>query len=95
MIIILFVYQVVDTVIMILMYAIILRALLSWIPNLPYNALVRILYDITDPLIRPFERFQFGGGGFSIGFAPIIAYFVLMIVRSTLLPGLFSLLLRF
>ncbi|EHL07370.1 YGGT family protein [Desulfitobacterium hafniense DP7] len=94
MIIIIFVYQVADKVLLILMYAIILRALLSWIPNLPYNAFVRILHDITDPLIRPFERLQFGGPGFAIGLAPLIAYFVLMLVRSILLPGIFSILLR-
>ncbi|WP_019851096.1 MULTISPECIES: YggT family protein [Desulfitobacterium] len=92
MIIILFVYQVTDTVLMILMYAIILRALLSWIPNLPYNAFVRMLYDITEPLLKPFRRFQFGGGGFSIDISPILAYFAIMIIRSALLPGLFRLL---
>lgn len=80
---------------MILSYAIIIRALLSWFPNLPHNALFKILYDITDPLLKPFQRFQFGGGGFSIDVSPILAYFALMIIRSAVLPGIFNLLLRF
>lgn len=79
---------------MILSYAIIIRALLSWFPNLPHNAFFRILYDITDPLLKPFQRFQFGGGGLSIDISPILAYFTLMIIRSAVLPGLFSLFLR-
>jgi YggT family protein len=78
-----------DAVIMILMYAIIIRALLSWFPNLPQNAFFRILYDVTDPLLKPFQRFQFGGGGFSIDISPILAYFTLMIIRSSILPALF------
>lgn len=80
---------------MILSYAIIIRALLSWFPNLPSNVFTRILYDITDPLLKPFQRFQIGGGGFSIDISPILAYFALMILRSTILPGLFNLFLRF
>ena len=84
MITIIFIYQVTDMVLMILGWAIILRALLSWIPNLPYNAFVRILHEITEPLIKPFERLQFGGPGFSIGFAPLFAYFAIMIIRTVL-----------
>ncbi|MEL1134214.1 YggT family protein [Desulfitobacterium sp. THU1] len=92
---ILFVYQVVHTVITILMWAIIARALLSWFPNVPYNSLVRALYEITDPLLKPFQRFQFGGPGFGIDISPILAYFTLMIIKTAVLPGLLRLLLSF
>lgn len=80
---------------MILMYAIIIRALLSWFPNLPDNAFFRILYDITDPILKPFQRFQIGGGGFGIDLSPILAYFVLMLIQRAVLPAIFNLLLRF
>jgi YggT family protein len=90
---ILFIYQVADTVLMILGYAIVIRALLSWFPNLPYNGFFKILYEVTDPLLKPFQRFQFGGGGFSIDISPILAYFAIMIIRSTILPAIFRLLL--
>lgn len=79
---------------MILMYAIIIRALLSWFPNLPNNAFFKILYEVTDPILKPFQRFQFGGGGFSIDISPILAYFVLMIIRSAVLPAIFNIFLR-
>jgi len=80
-----------DAVLMILSYAIIIRALLSWLPNLPYNALVRTLYDITDPLLKPFQRFQFGGNGVSVDISPILAYFSIMIIRRAILPAIFGL----
>lgn len=80
-----------DTVLQILMYAIIIRAIASWFPNLPYNAFFRILYDITDPLLKPFQRFQFGGNGFSIDISPILAYFTIMILRNAVLPAIFRL----
>jgi len=87
----LFIYQVADAVLMILGYAIIIRALLSWFPNLPYNSFFKILYEVTDPLLKPFQRFQFGGGGFSIDISPILAYFAIMILRNVVLPAIFRL----
>jgi len=90
-IIIYFLWQVIDQVIAILGWAIIIRALLSWIPNLPYNAFVRIIHEITDPLLKPFERLQFGGPGFAIGFAPLFAYLALLIIRSVLRSIFFGL----
>lgn len=85
-----FVHQVIDLVLQILMYAIVIRALLSWIPNLPYNAFVRILHDITEPLLKPFRGIRFGGSAFAVDLSPILAYFVLLIIRFTILPFLFS-----
>jgi YggT family protein len=93
--IVLFIYQVADTVITILMFAIIIRAILSWFPNLPYNTFVRVLYEITDPLLKPFQRFQIGGGGFAIDISPILAYFVLMIIQRAVLPAIFNIFIRF
>lgn len=89
-----FVYKVVDAVLMLLGYAIILRALLSWVPQLSNSRIARILYDITEPLIRPFQRFQIGGGGFGIDISPILAYFSLYLIRSIVLPLIFGALLR-
>lgn len=77
-------------VLIILMYAIVLRALLSWIPNLPYNAFVRTLHEVTEPLLKPFRRIRFGGSGFSIDLSPIFAYMAILITRTTILPALFS-----
>lgn len=88
------IYQVVDNVVMILQYAIILRAILSWLPQLSNTPIVRILCDITDPLLRPFQRFQISGGGFGMDLSPLLAYFALYLIRSVALPMIFGAVLR-
>lgn len=80
---------------MLLGYAIVIRVLLSWVPQLSNNPIVRILDEITEPLLRPFQRFQIQGGGFGIDISPLIAYFALYLVRAYVLPLIFNLLLRF
>ncbi|MEA4900071.1 YggT family protein [Desulfitobacterium sp.] len=89
-----FIYQVVDAVLMILGWAVILQAIMSWIPPLANSWLGRILDEITEPLLRPFRRFQIGGMGFGIDFSPIFAYFALYLIRIAVLPLIYSLLLR-
>ena len=79
------VIQVVDKVITILTWAIIIRALLSFIPHSPRQPIIKILYDITDPLLKPFQRFQLGGAAFAVDFSPIIAIFVLNLIRVVLI----------
>lgn len=69
-------------VINILIYAIVIRALLSFVPQLkPSNKFVSILFDITDPLLKPFQRFQIGGSSMGIDFSPIIAIFALSLIQ--------------
>jgi YggT family protein len=64
------------------------RILLSWIPRMPYNrtlnAVVTFVNDVTDPYLNLFRRIlpPVGGGGFALDLSPIIAVFVLLIVRS-------------
>lgn len=40
----------------ILSLAILVRVLLSWFPVDPSNPIVRILYEITEPVLMPFRR---------------------------------------
>lgn len=76
---------------MILSYAIFIRALLSWLPNIPYNGFFKILFEITDPLLKPFQRLRFGSGGLSIDISPVLAYITILIIRRTILPAVFRL----
>jgi len=69
-------------VITILIYAIVIRAILSFVPNLSANKLVSLLYDVTDPLLKPFQRFKIGGAAMAMDFSPIIAIVVLELIRS-------------
>lgn len=78
---------------MLLGYAIVLQAFMSWIPQLSNSRFGHILDELTEPLLRPFRRFQIGGAGFGIDLSPIFAYFALYLLRSVL-PLIFNFLAR-
>ena len=78
----------VDALFLVYMILIFARILLSWIPRIPYNpvlsAVINFIQEVTDPYLRIFRRIipPLGGGGFALDLSPIIAIFVLIIVRS-------------
>jgi YggT family protein len=83
----------VDKLFLVYMILIFARILLSWIPRMPYNpilnGIVRFIHDVTDPYLNLFRRIlpPVGGGGFALDLSPIVAIFVLIIVR-TIVVGL-------
>lgn len=89
--IIVFIYQVIDKVLMLLGYAIVIQAVMSWVPQLANSKFGSILNEITEPLLRPFRRFQIGGAGFGIDLSPILAYFSIYLIRTIVLPLIFGL----
>jgi YggT family protein len=64
------------------LYTIILlaRVLLSWVQIDPNNQLVRIIYQLTEPLLAPIRRLLPQGGG--MDFSPIVALIVLLVVEQ-------------
>ncbi len=62
--------------------AILVRVLLSFFPNLRYNKYADIVYQITDPIIRPCQMIleRLGLGNTMFDFSPILAYFILRII---------------
>ena len=72
--------------------AILVRVILSWLPMAgvridPYHPLVRILYQITDPILNPIRRFTTFG---MIDFSPIVALILLDIIRRVLVAVLLN-----
>ncbi len=70
----------------ILQWAIIIRVLMSWLPMAgirvdPYNPIVKILLDITDPILNPLRRFTTVG---MIDLSPIVALVVINIILGAL-----------
>lgn len=59
--------------------------LLSWIPHNRGNAVIRFIYEMTEPYLRIFRRFIPVSPRFPIDFSPIIAIFVLYFIESILL----------
>jgi YggT family protein len=50
-------YRLIDLVFWLLNLAILLRVLFSWINPDPYNALVRLVYQVTEPILAPLRRY--------------------------------------
>jgi YggT family protein len=78
----------VDTLFLVYIILIFARILLSWIPRMPYNrilsSVVNFIHEVTDPFLNLFRRIlpPVGGGGFAFDLSPMIAVFVLLILRS-------------
>ena len=78
----------VDALFLVYLILIFVRMLLSWIPRIPYNAVlsavINFVHEVTDPYLNLFRRVlpPVGGGGFALDLSPIIATIVLIIVRA-------------
>jgi YggT family protein len=75
-------------------FLIFIRVLLSWINTDPYrrridHPLVRLLYQITDPVLRPLQRIIPPLGG-TVDISPVIALFILEGIRWLLISLLSS-----
>ena len=75
-----------DVVLTLATFAIIARAVLSWVSPDPHNPIVRIIVQITEPLLFPIRRRVPYLGG--IDFSPVIAILALMFLESFLVPSL-------
>ena len=63
-------------------WLIIIRALLSWFPNVPYNPALKLLFYLTDPLLKPFRKFLPVGAG--LDFSPIFAIIAIWLAEQIL-----------
>ncbi len=78
----------VDRLFIVYIALIFIRIVLSWVPRMPYNPVLRALVgfvgDVTDPYLNLFRRFiplvKIGPGALDI--SPIVAILVLQIVGS-------------
>lgn len=89
------IYKVIAMVFEILQWAIIIRCFLSWIPHSPNNPLINIIYEITEPILKPFRFIRLGGAAGMIDFSPIFAILALMLIPQYILLPLFKLLAGF
>jgi YggT family protein len=84
----------VDALFLVYIILIFVRILLSWIPRIPYNptlsAVINFIHEVTDPYLNLFRRIlpPVGGGGFALDLSPIIAIFVLFIIRAIVVSAI-------
>lgn len=79
---------VVSKLIGLLQILIIVRAVMSFLPNIDrYHPIVRFLHTVTDPLLAPFQRIL-PGNSIGIDFSPLLAIFVLQAIERLLMSAL-------
>jgi YggT family protein len=67
---------------------ILIRVLISWVPRMPYNPVLRSVLDFvsetTDPYLNLFRRLlpPIGGGGLGLDLSPMIGVIVLFVLRG-------------
>ena len=75
--------ELVDWILMVLVYAIAIRVVLSWIirpnPYAPPNPVLQFLSAVTDPLLRPLQRILPRLGPLDI--SPMVAIVILTLIR--------------
>lgn len=72
--------QVTITFLNILVWAVIARSLMSWLPVDQSSQLVQMLHRATDPIIDPFRRFMPQGG--MIDLSPLMAIIMLIVMQQ-------------
>jgi YggT family protein len=82
--------EIVDYVLLIYMWIIIVRALLTWVNPDPYNPIVRFIHRVTEPVLRPI-RYRLPTHQIGLDLSPMVAVLVIHFVgRVFLVPLLFD-----
>ena len=78
----------VNLVIVAYIWIIIARSIISWVSPDPHNPIVRLLYRVTEPVLRPVrERLPISQMG--LDFSPMIVILVLYFLKEFLVPVLY------
>ncbi|MFH0763296.1 MAG: YggT family protein [Candidatus Omnitrophota bacterium] len=77
-----------DIALMVLWWLILIRAIISWVNPDPYNPLVQFLYKTTEPILYPIRKALPAGLKLGIDISPIIAFLLIMFLKSFLIRTL-------
>ncbi len=72
--------------------AILARVIVSWLPigaDSPFAPIVRMIYEITEPILGPIRRLIPGLGMFDL--SPMIALVLIILIQNYVLPALVNL----
>ena len=79
-----FLINIINIVFRIYSYIILARIFLSWLPVDRSNPIIKLIYQATEPILAPF-RVIIPLGGMGIDLSPIIVYFLLNMLRTSLI----------
>ena len=66
----------------VLLLAILVRVILSWFPVDPSNPIIRLVWDVTEPILAPFRRVIPRIGMFDL--SPLAAFLVISFLQQSL-----------
>jgi len=82
--------RIIDIALTLYMWIIIIRAVLSWVNPDPYNPIVRLLYQVTEPVMALVRRW-IPLRGMGIDLSPMIILLAIVFLQSFLVPSLMQL----
>ncbi len=82
--------RIIDIALMVYLWIIIIRAVLSWVNPDPYNPIVRLLYQVTEPVMARVRRW-IPWQGMGIDISPLIILLAIVFLQSFLVPSLIQL----
>ena len=84
-----YIIQFVNILVPVLYVSILARVIVSWLPigeDSPFSPVVRVIYQITEPMLGPIRRLIPGLGMFDL--SPMIAIIVLMVIQRIVIAAL-------
>lgn len=82
--------RVLDILLNLFLWAIIIRAVISWVNPDPFNPIVQFLNRITEPVLRPVRRI-IPPIGIGIDLSPFFAMLIIIFAQSFIVQSLFHL----
>ena len=79
--------QIVSIILTVLYWLILVRALISWVNPDPFNPIVQLLNQLTEPILEPLRRFLPVS---AIDFSPLVAFLIIFALRSFLVQTLYD-----
>lgn len=77
-----FIFTILNSILNVLLIAIFVRMILSWVRVDPYHPAVQFLHRITEPILAPIRQLMPQAG--MMDFSPIVAYFIIIIIQRLL-----------
>ncbi len=72
--------RLIDLIFNVIYLALVARVILSWVPHDPFHPVITIIGQITDPLLRPFQKLVPPLAGFDL--SPLFVFFALEVGRA-------------
>lgn len=76
------IFEVLDTALYVLSWLVIIRCILSFIRHDPYQPIIKFIYDVTEPVMKPFRSLIPAAGGFD--FSPILVLLAIYFLQGLL-----------